>query len=199
MKTALLCAALMLGTAAAQSAKVGQAAPDFTLPNTGGDAVSLSDYEGRNVVLEWTNDGCPFVQKHYGSNNMQSLQKRMTADGTVWLSIISSAPGEQGHVSGDEADALTAERKAAPTHVLLDEDGEVGRLYGARTTPHMYVIDAEGTLRYAGAIDTIASTDPADIPRADNYVEAALRAVKSGRDVAVRQSRPYGCSVKYAS
>ena len=198
MKTALLCAALMLGAASAQTAKVGEPAPDFTLPNTGGDEISLSDYQGRNVVLEWTNDGCPFVQKHYGSNNMQSLQKRMTADGTVWLTIVSSAPGQQGHVTGEEADALTRERKAAPTYVLLDEDGGVGRLYGARTTPHMYVVDAEGTLRYQGAIDTIASTDQADVARADNYVEAALRAVKAGRDVAVRQTRPYGCSVKYA-
>lgn len=199
MKMIAAIAALgLLSTAAAQTAKVGEPAPDFEATASTGETVNLSDFAGENVVLEWTNDGCPFVQKHYGSGNMQSLQNRLTADGTVWLSVISSAPGEQGYADGQRTDQLTAERDAAPTHVLLDPDGDLGRLYGARTTPHMYVVDAAGTLRYAGAIDTIASTDPADVPRADNYVVAALSALKDGRAVAVRQTQPYGCSVKYA-
>ena len=184
--------------ASAQTAKVGQPAPDFDAVTAGGETISLSDFAGEAVVLEWTNDGCPFVQKHYGANNMQNLQKKMTADGTVWLSIISSAPGEQGHADAARANRLTEERGAAPTHVVLDEDGTLGRLYGARTTPHMYVVAPDGKLAYAGAIDTIASADQADVPRADNYVEDALRAVKAGEPVTVRQTQPYGCSVKYA-
>ena len=199
MKMIAAIAALgLLGTAHAQTAKVGEPAPGFEAVTSKGETVSLSDFAGRNVVLEWTNDGCPFVQKHYGSGNMQSLQGRTTADGTVWLTVISSAPGEQGHADGARADALTEERGAKPTHVLLDPEGDLGRLYGARTTPHMYVVDAEGTLAYAGAIDTIASTDPGDVPRADNYVAAALDALKAGQAVTVRQTQPYGCSVKYA-
>lgn len=196
----LAAAGLLMAPAQAQPAKarVGQPAPTFEAVTSEGEAVSLSDYEGQTVVLEWTNDGCPFVQKHYGSNNMQGLQKRAAADGVAWLSVISSAPGEQGHVDGAGANRLTAERKAAPTAVLLDEDGVVGRLYGAKTTPHMYVIDQDGTLRYAGAIDTIASTDAADVPRADNYVSAALAALKANQPVTVPQTQPYGCSVKYA-
>ena len=196
---AALAAASLMTAAHAQTAKVGQPAPGFEATTADGATVRLSDFAGEAVVLEWTNDGCPFVQKHYATKNMQNLQKRMTADGTVWLSVISSAPGEQGHADGARANALTAERDAAPTHVLLDEDGSLGRLYGARTTPHMYVIDAEGVLRYAGAIDTIPSANADDVPRADNYVEAALRAVKAGGDVTVRQTQPYGCSVKYGS
>ena len=195
---AVIGASGLLAAAAAQTAKVGAPAPDFEAVTASGETVSLSDFAGENVVLEWTNDGCPFVQKHYDSGNMQSLQNRMTADGTVWLSVISSAPGQQGHVDGAGADALTAERRAKPTHVILDPDGTLGRLYGAKTTPHMYVVDAGGTLRYAGAIDTIASTDPADVPRADNYVEAALAALRAGEAVTVSQTQPYGCSVKYA-
>ena len=201
MRIAAIAAAIgLLATAAhAQTARVGEPAPDFEARASDGAAVSLSDYEGQTVVLEWTNDGCPFVQKHYDSGNMQALQKRADADGVVWLSVISSAPGQQGHVSGAEADALTAERGAQPARVLLDEDGTVGRLYAAKTTPHMYVIDPGGTLAYAGAIDTIPSADTADIARADNYVEAALRSVRAGEPVTVSRTQPYGCSVKYAS
>ena len=192
-----LATTLATGTAQAQTAKVGQPAPAFDAVTSNGETVSLADFAGNAVVLEWTNDGCPFVQKHYDSGNMQSLQKRLTGDGTVWLSVISSAPGEQGHADSARANALTTDRKAAPTHVILDEDGALGRLYGARTTPHMYVVDAKGTLVYAGAIDTIASAEQADVPRADNYVEAALGALRAGQAVTVRQTQPYGCSIKY--
>lgn len=193
-------AALMaaMPAVAATAPRVGAPAPAFSAVTAEGETVSLSDFEGRTVIMEWTNHECPFVQKHYDSGNMQSLQKRLTADGTVWLTVISSAPGEQGHVSGEQANALTRERKAAPTHILLDEDGEVGRLYAAKTTPHMFVIDEAGVLRYAGAIDTIRSTDVADVPRADNYVAAAVASVKDGMKVVTPQTAPYGCSVKYA-
>ena len=200
MKT-ILAAALgvtLLASAQAAPPRPGEPAPDFTARTASGETVRLSDFAGEKVVLEWTNADCPFVQKHYGSGNMQALQNRVTADGTVWLSVVSSAPGKQGHVTGAQAQTLTADRKAAPTHVVLDASGEVGRLYGAKTTPHMYVVDEEGTLRYAGAIDTIRSTDKADVARADNYVTAAMRALREGRAVAVPQSQPYGCSVKYA-
>lgn len=195
---ALAATTLLAGIAHAQSAKVGAPAPDFEATTASGKTIKLSDFAGKAVVLEWTNDGCPFVQKHYGAGNMQSLQKRMTADGTIWLSVISSAPGEQGFADAARANALTTDRNAAPTHVILDPDGRLGRLYGAKTTPHMYVVDMAGDLRYAGAIDTIATADQADIPRANNYVEAALRSIKSDKAVAVRQSQAYGCSVKYA-
>jgi peroxiredoxin len=193
-------AALMpaIFSAAEAAPLVGKPAPEFTAVTAAGETVSLADFEGRMVVMEWTNHECPFVQKHYSSGNMQSLQKRVTADGTVWLTVISSAPGEQGHVDGAEAKALTEERKAAPTHVVLDESGEVGQLYAAKTTPHMFVIDDAGTLRYAGAIDTIRSTEVADVPRADNYVAAAVASLKDGMKVVTPQTAPYGCSVKYA-
>ena len=184
------------GTAQA-AADVGAAAPDFSLPDSNGETRSLSDFGGQYVVLEWTNDGCPFVRKHYGSGNMQSLQKEYTAKDVAWLSIISSAPGEQGHVSGAEANALTAERDAAPTAVLLDPSGDVGREYGAKTTPHMYIIDPKGTLIYAGGIDSIPSANPQDIEKAMPYVKLALDEAMAGKPVSQAQTRPYGCSVKY--
>ncbi|MCH9827827.1 MAG: thioredoxin family protein [Gammaproteobacteria bacterium] len=184
------------GTAQA-AADVGAAAPDFSLPDSNGETRSLSDFGGQYVVLEWTNDGCPFVRKHYGSGNMQSLQKEYTAKDVAWLSIISSAPGEQGHVSGAEANALTAERDAAPTAVLLDPSGDVGREYGAKTTPHMYIIDPKGTLIYAGGIDSIPSANPQDIEKATPYVKLALDEAMAGKPVSQAQTRPYGCSVKY--
>ena len=189
-------AALLLG-GSALAQQVGDPAPAFEAETTAGETISLSDFEGRKVVLEWTNAECPFVQKHYGANNMQSLQKRMTADGTVWITVNSSAPGKHGHVTPEDADRLTEERGAAPTHVVLDEDGAIGRAYGAKTTPHMYVIDEEGVLRYNGAIDTIPSTDQADVPRAENYVVAALDSLDRGQAVVTSRTQPYGCSVKY--
>ncbi|MGD2083186.1 MAG: thioredoxin family protein [Chromatiales bacterium] len=189
---------LLLCACAAQAApEVGKPAPEFAGTDTAGKVHRLSDYRGRIVVLEWTNHDCPYVRKHYGAGNMQALQRDATADGAVWLSIVSSAPGKQGYVSPAQADRLTAERNAAPTAVLLDPKGDIGRAYAARTTPHMYVIDAEGVLRYMGGIDDIPTSDPADIPRAKQYVRAALKAVGAGEPVADAVTRPYGCSVKY--
>lgn len=176
---------------------IGQQAPAFTLQDSNNQSRSLSDFAGKTVVLEWTNHGCPFVKKHYKSNNMQNLQKQYTAKDVVWLSIISSAAGKQGHVSGTEANELSQSRQAAPTAVLLDTTGSVGKLYGARTTPHMYIIDTQGTLRYAGAIDSINSANPKDISKAKNYVSNALDALLDGKPIAETRTSPYGCSVKY--
>ena len=200
----LKCAApLMAGflmTATAQATpQIGKPAPEFSAVDSNGKAVKLSDYRGKIVVLEWTNDGCPYVQKHYGSGNMQELQKDETAKGIVWLSIISSARGEQGYVEGAEANALTQSRGAAPTAVLLDPDGKVGHLYDARTTPHMFIVNGEGTLVYMGGIDNKPTTNLADIKTAKNYVRAALDEVMAGKPVTDAVTRPYGCSVKYRS
>ena len=190
--------ALSVGTVAQAKVAPGNPAPDFTLPSASGETISLSDFSGKTVILEWTNHGCPFVQKHYDSGNMQSLQTQYTGDEVVWLSIISSAPGKQGHVTPDKALALTASREAAPTHVLLDEDGTVGKMYGAKTTPHMYVIDEEGTmLSYMGAIDSVPSADKADIDMATNYVKTSMAALAQGELPDPASTRPYGCSVKY--
>ena len=185
------------GAPALAAPVVGQPAPDFTALDSNGVRHALSAQRGSIVVLEWTNHDCPFVRKHYGSGNMQALQKDAKAQGVVWWSVISSAPGKQGHVSPAEANALTSRRDAAPNAVLLDVDGTVGRLYGARTTPHLYIIDPQGTLVYMGGIDDNPSTDPADIPTATNYVRTALAALKDGRPVEPASTRPYGCSVKY--
>ncbi|MEO1657883.1 MAG: redoxin family protein [Pseudomonadota bacterium] len=196
MITAAALSALMMMSAA--SAPIpGEAAPDFTEPSASGAEVSLADFAGKTVVLEWTNHDCPFVRKHYNSDNMQSLQRRAAAEDVVWLTVISSAPGKQGHVSAVKANELTSSRGAEPAYVLLDEDGSMGRAYGAKTTPHMYIIDDAGLLRYAGAIDTIPSADPADLPNAQNYVSAALGAMADGEEVVTTLSAPYGCSVKY--
>jgi alkyl hydroperoxide reductase subunit AhpC len=189
--------AAVLPAPATAAVQVNQDAPDFTLPGADGATHSLSDFRGKVVVLEWLNHDCPFVRKHYGSGNMQALQKRYTGEGVVWLSINSSAPGKQGHSTPAEAAELTAETGAAPTAVLLDPDGEVGKTYGARTTPHMFVIDPEGKLVYNGAIDDKPTTDQADVEGADNYVVAALAAVMNGETPEVQTTKPYGCSVKY--
>jgi len=173
-------------------------APDFTLTDSHGRAHKLSEYKGKFVVLEWLNHGCPFVKKHYRSGNMQSLQKKYIDKGVIWLSIISSAPGKQGHCTPDEANEVTAEKKASPTAVLLDENGEVGKLYGARTTPHMFVIDPKGTIVYNGAIDDRPTTDVEDISGATNYVARALDEAMGGKPVSISAKQPYGCSVKYA-
>ncbi|MCM2679929.1 thioredoxin family protein [Echinimonas agarilytica] len=178
-------------------AMVGQPAPDFELTSADGSTVKLSDYSDKYVILEWTNHDCPFVKKHYGAGNMQQLQKDQTANGVVWLSIISSANGKQGHVDAAKANALTNKRGAAPSHVLLDESGDVGRLYGAKTTPHMYIISPDGMLAYMGAIDSIKSSNPADIANATNYVTQAMIELNSNKPVSQTITKPYGCSVKY--
>lgn len=193
----LLAAALFLTAPASAEPTIGQAAPDFTATDSNGTSHKLSDFKGKTVVLEWTNHECPFVVKHYGSGNMQSLQKAATAEGTVWLSVISSAAGKQGHVDGAKANELTKTRDAAPTAVLLDEKGEVGKLYGAKTTPHMFIVDKEGVLVYAGAIDSNPSPRESDIKDATNYVRQALDEIKAGKPVSVATTKSYGCGVKY--
>lgn len=185
-------------TAPAAHATVGEKAPDFTLPAADGGDKSLSSFAGKITVLEWHNKGCPFVKKHYESGNMQALQKEFTAKDVVWLTINSSAPGKQGHESAADALATAKADGAASTHVLLDEKGEVGKLYGATTTPAMYVIDKDGKLAYAGAIDDNASPDPETIKDAKNYVRAAIEALQAGKPVEVSSTKSYGCGVKYA-
>lgn len=191
-----LAAALVAGSAFA-APKVGQPAPAFSATDSHGKTVKLADYQGKFVVLEWTNDGCPFVKKHYQGGNMQGLQKAATAEGAIWLTVISSAPGKQGHLSGAQADALTQSRGAAPSAVLLDEAGTVGHLYDAKTTPHMFIVDPKGTLIYAGGIDSIPSADAEDIAKAKPYVKTALAEAMAGKPVTDAVTKPYGCSVKY--
>ncbi|HOW97610.1 MAG TPA: thioredoxin family protein [Kiritimatiellia bacterium] len=173
------------------------AAPDFTLPGIDGVPHSLSSARGKYVVLEWFNYDCPFVRKHYGGGNMQALQKKYTEAGAVWFSICSSAPGKQGHYPAEKMAELAKQRNVASTAVLLDPDGRVGRLYGAKTTPHIFIIDPEGKLIYQGAVDSVPSADPADITSAVNYVRAALDAALAGQPVEKKVTAPYGCSVKY--
>ena len=194
--TTILCSLALAGSIEA-APKIGQPAPDFTAIDSHGVSHALGDYRGKIVILEWTNHQCPFVGKHYGTGNMQVLQQEATGAGVTWLSVISSAPGDQGYVSDAEANALTAQRKAAPTAVLLDPQGVVGRLYDARTTPHMYIIDATGTLVYMGGIDDKPSTRHADVKTATNYVRVALDEIRNGKPVSRPVTRPYGCSVKY--
>jgi peroxiredoxin len=176
---------------------VGKAAPDFRLADVNGRAVSLSDFRGKTVVLEWSNPECPSVKKHYESGNMQKTQAAAAADGAVWLTINSSAKGNQGHMTPAEAKAFTAAQQSRRTAYLLDANGEVGRSYGARTTPHMYIVNSGGTVVYNGGIDDKPTQDKADIPGARNHVLAALGELKAGKPVSVPTSRPYGCSVKY--
>jgi peroxiredoxin len=202
-RLALVAAALLVvadggGRLARSAAVVGDPAPDFTLTDTNGQSHSLESLRGRTVVLEWWNYECPFVGKHYGSGNMQKLQKAWTAKGVVWLTVSSSAPRKQGYVDAQKANAWMKEKGGAPTAVLLDHDGKVGRAYGAKTTPHMFVIDAKGTVVYAGGIDDKPSTDLADVATAKNFVSAALAEVTAGKRVTMAISQPYGCSVKYA-
>ncbi len=178
--------------------EVGAPAPDFTLTGTDGQQYTLSDLEGRYVVLEWLNFGCPYVGKHYDSGNMPRLQEQYTEQGVVWLSVVSSAPGTQGYYPPEEMNRQNEQHGGRQTAILMDPTGEVGLLYGAKTTPHMYVIDPEGTLRYKGGIDDRPTTDVADIEGATNYVVAALEAAMNGEEVEVKVASPYGCSVKYA-
>lgn len=185
--------------AAFAAPQTGQPAPDFTLTDSNGQSHKLSDFKGKLVVLEWLNHGCPFVKKHYGSGNMQQLQKEFTGKGVVWLSIVSSAPGKQGHMSPEETNKAKEESGSAATAVLIDEDGTVGRLYEAKTTPHMFIVGPEGTLIYSGAIDSVSSPDPADVVGAKNYVKQALEEALAGKPVSEPSTKAYGCGVKYAN
>lgn len=181
----------------AAKAKVGQPAPDFSLTDIKGVTHNLSDFAGKTVVLEWVNPECPFVVKHYSSGNLPSMQRDTTADGVVWLTINSGSPGAQGDYDESKASAWLEKNAAAPSAYLRDQDGMVGRLFGAQTTPHMYVINPAGKLVYNGAIDSIRSANQRDIPKATNYVDAALAAVESGGMPERSATQPYGCSVKY--
>jgi hypothetical protein len=186
-----------LSTGAAANPQTGTWAPEFTATDSKGRQHALAAYRGKTVVLEWTNHECPYTVKHYATGNMQALQKSATDSGAIWLTVASSRPGTQGHVNALEADKLTDDRKAHPTAVLLDPKGDLGRLYEARTTPHMYVIDAAGVLVYMGAIDDQPIANHASVKTARNYVREALDAVAAKRPVAVASTRPYGCTVKY--
>lgn len=184
-------------SSARAAVQTNEMAPDFTLMDSKGKAHSLTSFRGRYVILEWVNYDCPFVKKHYVPGNMQQLQKDMTAKDIVWLSINSSAPGKQGSYSPDEVNQIIENSGAKPTAYLLDPTGEVGKLYGAKTTPHMFVVDPQGKLVYQGAIDSIPSFDSADIAKAQNYVAAAIDENMAGTQVSNPSTTPYGCSVKY--
>ena len=176
---------------------VGKPAPNFKAADANGKPVTLSDFRGKTVVLEWNNPGCPFVQKHYESGNMQKAQAAAAKDGVVWLTINSGAPGKQGHMNGAEAKAFLAKAGSKPTSYLLDPRGVVGKAYEAKTTPHMYIVNKSGTLVYAGGIDDKPTKNAGDIKSARNHVLAALSEIKAGKAVSVSTSRPYGCAVKY--
>ena len=186
------------GLIAAETPKVGAPAPGFTLTDSNGKTHSLDDFKGKYVVLEWFNPGCPFVLKHYKSENMQKLQKEFTGKEVVWLTIDSSARGQQGSLSPAEANQQMSDWKMNPTALLLDGDGKVGHEYGATNTPHMYVINPKGELIYTGAIDDKPTANPDDIESANNYVKAALDEAMAGKAVATPTSKAYGCSIKYA-
>ena len=183
--------------AAGATPQIGEPAPDFTAIDSRGNPVQLQAFRGKTVVLEWTNADCPYTRKHYDSGNMQSVQGLAQQNGVVWLTVISSAPGKQGYVNGPAADALTKSHKAVPAAVLLDPQGAVARLYAAKTTPHLFVIDKNGTLQYMGGMDSMATTDEADIARAEPYLKEAMLAVVQGNPVAHAVTKPYGCSIKY--
>jgi peroxiredoxin len=201
MKTTLLTALLTLaastGLFAADSPAVGTTAPDFSLTDSKGKTQSVSQYKGKYVVLEWFNPDCPFVKKHYGSGNMQKLQEEFTAKGVTWLTIDSSAPGLEGNLTAEQAEKKIAEWKTKQTAFVLDPDGKAGRSYGAKNTPHMFVINPEGKIVYEGAIDSKATPNPSDIAGSTNYVKVALEESMSGKTVSNANTKPYGCSVKY--
>jgi peroxiredoxin len=201
MKTKLLLSAIacLASTAlfAADSPPVGSTAPDFSVTDSKGKTQSLSQYKGKYVVLEWFNPDCPFVKKHYGSGNMQKLQEEFAGKGVVWLSVDSSAPGKEGNLSPEQAEKKMTEWKTKSTAFLIDADGKTGQAYGAKNTPHMFIINPDGKIIYEGAIDSKASANPADIPGSTNYVKAALDEALTGKTVTTPSSRPYGCSVKY--
>jgi peroxiredoxin len=203
MRYSMLAAAAALSLVAHSTAfadaKIGQRAPAFTLTDANGKSRSLDEFKGKTVVLEWNNPECPFVRKHYNNKmrNMQTQQANATEDGVVWLTINSGAPGKQGHLDAAGAKQFIASTDAKQTDYLFDSSGDVGRAYGAKTTPHMFVIDSKGVLQYAGGIDSIPSADISDISKATQYVPQALADLKAGRTVRVATSRPYGCSVKY--
>jgi len=199
MRGVVAAAGLAMVCASALALKPGEAAPDFKGTDSNGKVHTLAEYRGKYVVLEWANKGCPFEQKHYNSGNMERLQREWTAKGVVWLSVLSSAPGQQGNVTPAEENDYLRTMKAAPTAAILDPSGTIGRLYSAKTTPDMFVIDPQGKIVYEGAIDDQPTPDPSSLNGAKNYVSAALEASMAGRPVEVPVTRSYGCSVKYGN
>jgi peroxiredoxin len=201
MKTKLLTTLFTVATStvlfAADSPAVGTNAPDFSLTDSKGKTQSISQYKGKYIVLEWFNPECPFVRKHYGSGNMQKLQEEFTAKGVVWLTIDSNAPGFEGYLTAEQANAKMADWKTKQTALVLDPDGKAGRSYGAKNTPHMFVINPEGKIVYEGAIDSKATPNPSDIASSTNYVKVALEESLAGKTVSTANTKPYGCSVKY--
>ncbi|MCG2591645.1 redoxin domain-containing protein [Ramlibacter sp. XY19] len=195
----LACASLVLAAGAQAAPAVGQPAPEIVLKDAAGQVVKLSDYRGKFVVLEWTNPGCPFVRKHYNSGNMASTQHDAAGKGVVWLSVNSTERASSDYLEPAKLVAWQKERKLQATATLMDEDGVAGKAYGARTTPHMYIVDPQGRLVYAGGIDSIASSSADDIPKATNYVKAALAEAAAGKPITQASTRPYGCSIKYKS
>jgi len=189
--------ACSISTMALAKVKNNKPAPQFRAIDTRGNLIDLSAFKGNPVVLEWTNPECPFVVKHYQNNNMQNLQKKFTDQGVVWLSIISSAPGKQGYSSDHGINSIALSQGSSATAIIRDPSGKIGRLYKAKTTPHMFIIDRNGTLVYQGAIDSIRSWDPEDIKDAKNYVDAALTSLLNGKKIKDNKTKPYGCSVKY--
>lgn len=177
---------------------IGADAPEISLLDTAGATRTLAAFRGQYVVLEWVNFDCPFVRKHYSTGNMQRLQREAVGHGAVWLSIASSAPGKQGHLTAETAKKAIADQQAAPTALLLDPEGTAGKAYAAKTTPHMVLIDPQGKVIYQGAIDDRPSTDAADVPKATNFLRQALNEALAGQPVSVPETKPYGCSVKYA-
>jgi peroxiredoxin len=191
-------AAMALAGGASAEVKIGAPAPDFQVVDSNGKTRSLAEFKGKTVVLEWHNNGCPYVKKHYGTGNMQALQKKYTGEGVTWLTVASSPAGEQGHVSAPDANAYAKSAGAAPSAVLLDHKSEISRAYDARNTPLMVVIDAKGQVAYYGAIDDKPTSNPDDVKGARNYVAQALDEMKAGKPVSTASTRPYGCYVKYA-
>ncbi|MDR3213452.1 MAG: redoxin domain-containing protein [Azoarcus sp.] len=195
--TMTLVFSILAGSAGA-AVDIGKPAPAFAGVGADGRPVALADYKGKTVILEWTNHDCPFVKKHYESGNIPNLQKDAAAQGIVWLQVISSAPGKQGYVDGATARQLNERRGASPAGTVLDPDGKIGRLYDARTTPHLYIIDPSGALTYKGGIDSIRSAKQEDIAKADNYIRLALADIAAARPIGQNNTQPYGCTVKYA-
>lgn len=200
MKVALsILAVSALAAPAIAAPAVDAPAPAFSAMTSSGKTISLEDFRGKTVILEWTNDGCPFVKKHYETGNMQETQRAAEEAGAVWISVISSAPGKQGHADAARANRLTTERNATPDYVILDESGALGKAYDAKTTPHMFIVDKDGVLRYDGAIDDQPSANHATVNGASNYVLLAMNSIKQGKPVTMKRTKPYGCSVKYGS
>jgi peroxiredoxin len=201
--TSSLAAAALLATTSAAwaqaTATVGQTAPNFSAKDVNGKTVSLADFKGKTVVLEWVNPGCPYVRKHYQGGNMQGTQQEAMGKNAVWLAINSTGTDHPDYLKPSDLAKWMKEQKAPATHTLMDEDGKIGKAYGARTTPHMYIVDGKGMLVYAGGIDSIPTASASDIPKATNYVKVSISEMASGKAVSNSVTRPYGCSVKYKS